>query len=124
MVHLFSSPPPSYGGGREGESLTGDLWKAKIMIWNWPKARLQPSPSLPPRMTGRAIACGPFRRLDRSAKRGAERPCVNDKQLIGDRRSLRAALRALVETTEIFASTTCDSPRKTGEAYQSSRCRR
>jgi hypothetical protein len=47
------------------------------------------------------------RRLDRSAKRGAERPCFNDKQLIGDRRSLRAALRALVETTEIA---TCDSP--------------
>src|SRR5215207_8308523 len=26
------SPPPSYGGGWEGESLTGDLAKAKIMI--------------------------------------------------------------------------------------------
>src|SRR5882757_4304956 len=66
-------------------------------------------------LTPRAIACANSRRLDRSAKRGAERPCFNDKQLIGDRRSLHAALRALVETTEIFASTTCDSPGLTGE---------
>src|SRR5713101_6451458 len=66
---------------------------------------------------GRAIACGEckdFRRLDRSAKRGAERPCFNDKQLIGDRRSLRAAHRALVETTEIatFDSPACVRGRK------------
>ena len=60
-----------------------------------------------------------FRRLDRSAKRGAERPCFNDKQLIGDRRSLRAALRALVETTEIA---TCDSPAlHTGEVAEGRR---
>src|SRR5664279_3804700 len=41
------------------------------------------------------------RRLDRSAKRGAERPSLNDKLPIVERRSLRSALRASVETTEI-----------------------
>jgi len=35
----------------------------------------------------------------RSAKREAERPSLGDKRLIVERRSLRAALRALVETT-------------------------
>src|SRR6266851_5245029 len=40
------------------------------------------------------------RRLDRSAKRGAERPSLHDKRLIVERRSLRSALRASVETTE------------------------
>jgi hypothetical protein len=40
------------------------------------------------------------RRLDRSAKREVERPSLHDKQLIVERRSLRSALRASVETTE------------------------
>src|SRR5882757_6381507 len=39
---------------------------------------------------GGAIAYGNFRRLDRSAKRGAERPSRYDKQLIVERRSLRS----------------------------------
>ncbi len=39
------------------------------------------------------------RRLDRSAKRGVERPFFNDKRPVAEKRSLRAALRALVETT-------------------------
>src|SRR5882757_632630 len=34
---------------------------------------------------GRAIACGDFRRLDRSAKRGAERPSLHDKRPIVER---------------------------------------
>jgi hypothetical protein len=41
------------------------------------------------------------RRLDRSAKRGAERPSLHDKRLIVERRSLRSGLRPSVETTEI-----------------------
>jgi hypothetical protein len=40
------------------------------------------------------------RRLDRSAKRGAERPFLHDRRPIVEKRSLRAALRALVETTD------------------------
>jgi hypothetical protein len=47
----------------------------------------------------RAIAYGDFRRLDRSAKRGAKRPSLYDKRLVVERRSLHAALRASVETT-------------------------
>jgi len=46
-------------------------------------------------------AIQPRRRLDRSAKRGAERPSLHDKRLIVERRSLHSALRASVETTEI-----------------------
>src|SRR5258707_14879962 len=53
---------------------------------------------------GGAIAYGNFRRLDRSAKRGAERPSFYDKQLIVERRSLRSALRASVETTGVAIS--------------------
>jgi hypothetical protein len=55
----------------------------------------------------RAIAFFPSLRLDRSAKRGAERPSLNDKQLIVERRSLRSGLRPSVETT---GGATCDSP--------------
>jgi hypothetical protein len=40
-----------------------------------------------------------LRRLDRSAKRGAERPFLHDKRPVAEKRSLHAALRALVETT-------------------------
>jgi len=47
----------------------------------------------------------PPRRLDRSAKRGTERPSLNDKRLVVEGRSLRSALRASVETTAAF---TCD----------------
>ena len=39
------------------------------------------------------------RRLDRSEKRGVERPFLGNKRPIGEKRSLHAALRALVETT-------------------------
>jgi hypothetical protein len=41
------------------------------------------------------------RRLERSRLKGGavERPCLDDKQHIVERRSLRAALRAPVETT-------------------------
>jgi hypothetical protein len=53
-----------------------------------------------------------FRRLDRSAKRGAERPSLHDKPIIVERRSLHSALRASVETTKIII---CDSPGLTGE---------
>src|ERR1700730_17307796 len=50
----------------------------------------------------------PFAHSGKSAVH--KRPSLDDKWPIVERRSLRAALRALVETTEIFASTTCDSP--------------
>jgi len=40
------------------------------------------------------------RRLDRSAKRAVERPCLDRQRRIVERRSLHAALRALVEMTE------------------------
>ena len=46
------------------------------------------------------------RRLDRSAKRGVERPSLHDKRPIVERRSLRSGLRPSVETTEI---TICNS---------------
>src|SRR5580693_7987761 len=52
------------------------------------------------------------RRLDRGPQARAERPSLHDKQLIVERRSLRSALRAPVETTEIA---TCDS---SGEARE------
>jgi hypothetical protein len=42
------------------------------------------------------------RRLDRSAKREAERPRLHDKQHIVETRSLRSGLRPSVETTEIL----------------------
>jgi hypothetical protein len=61
----------------------------------------------------KAIACDDFRRLDRGPQARVERPSLDDKRLIVDRRSLRAALRALVETTGIFAFTTNDSLRPT-----------
>src|SRR5712664_3235170 len=52
------------------------------------------------------------RRLDRGPQARAERPSLHDKRPIVERRSLRSALRASVETTEIAA---CDSPaRMTG----------
>ncbi len=41
------------------------------------------------------------RRLDRSAKRGAERPSLHDRPLIVERRSLRSGLGPSVETTKI-----------------------
>jgi hypothetical protein len=56
---------------------------------------------------GRAIAYGSLRRLDRSAKRGAERPSLHDKRLVVEGRSLHSALRASVETTGVAL---CDSP--------------
>jgi ApbE superfamily uncharacterized protein (UPF0280 family) len=57
----------------------------------------------------------PLRRLDRGPPRlrsgqapsRAERPCLHDRPLIVEARSLRAALRAPVETTEV---TMCDRP--------------
>ena len=49
---LASSPPPSYGGGREGESLTEDLGRTKIMICNDRAAPPGPSPSRPPPYDG------------------------------------------------------------------------
>ena len=51
------------------------------------------------------------RRLDRGPQARAERPSLHDKRLIVERRSLRSALRAPVETTEIAI---CDSPTLTG----------
>src|SRR5882762_5748536 len=54
---------------------------------------------IPPPSYGRAIAYGNFRRLDRSAKRGAERPSLHNQRLIVDRRSLHSGLRPSVETT-------------------------
>jgi len=48
----------------------------------------------------KAIANDYFRRLDRGPQARVERPCLNDKPLIVERRSLRSALRAPVETTE------------------------
>src|ERR1700722_11461530 len=50
-------------------------------------------------LRGQGYRCCDFRRLDRRAKRGPERPSLNNKRLIVERRSLHAALRALVETT-------------------------
>ncbi len=46
-------------------------------------------------------AYGDLRRLDRGPEGRVERPSLNDKPLIVERRSLRSALRAPVETTEI-----------------------
>ena len=74
----------------------------------------------------RAIAYGYFRRLDRSAKRGAERPSLNDKPLIVERRTLRSAWSlpraksraAPVETTEIAM---CDSARDDSDVETRSR---
>src|SRR5262245_28332879 len=52
----------------------------------------------------RAIAYGRtnliFRRLDQGPKGRVERPSLHDKPIIVERRSLRSALRAPVETTE------------------------
>jgi hypothetical protein len=55
------------------------------------------------------------RRLERSRPKGGavERPSLDDKQLIVDRRSLRSALRAPVETTEKHA----DSPVRVRQIY-------
>src|ERR1700736_3436750 len=52
---------------------------------------------------GRAIAFNYFRRLDRGPQARVERPSLNDKPLIVERRSLRSALRAPVETTDSSA---------------------
>jgi len=71
---------------------------------------ITPSPNLSPK--GRAIAYAYFRRLDRGPKARVERPSLNDKLLIVERRSLHSALGAPVETTEI---TICDSPTPKGE---------
>jgi hypothetical protein len=49
----------------------------------------------------------PLRRLDRGPQARAERPCLHDRPLIVEARSLRSALRAPVETTEV---TMCDRP--------------
>src|ERR1700722_5754325 len=46
------------------------------------------------------VECKDFRRLDQGPKGRAERPSVHDWLLIVERRSLRSALRAPVETTE------------------------
>src|SRR5882757_7632132 len=62
---------------------------------------------IPPPSYGRAIAYGNFRRLDRSAKRGAERPSLHNKRLIVERRSLHSGLRPSVETTGVAIG---DSP--------------
>ncbi|CAN5682465.1 thiamine biosynthesis protein ApbE [soil metagenome] len=52
-----------------------------------------------------ATLTSPFsRRLDRSAKRGAERPSLPDKPHMGKKRSLRSGFQPSVETTEM-----CDS---------------
>src|SRR4030088_3579714 len=59
----------------------------------------------------RAIAYGYSRRLDRGPQARVERPSLDDKSLIVERRSLRSALRAPVETTEIAI---CDSPHFVG----------
>src|SRR5882757_7582933 len=92
------------------------------MIWNRETPRLRPSPSGP--LIGQEGATSPeaegYRiwlpsRLDRGPPRlrsgqapaRVERPSINDKPLIVERRSLRSALRAPVETTEIAI---CDSP--------------
>jgi heme o synthase len=61
---------------------------------------------------GEAIAYATPRRLDRGPQAGAERPSLYDRPLIVERRSLRSALRAPVETTGI---TICDSPTTAGE---------
>src|SRR5882757_212152 len=47
------------------------------------------------------MAYGAFRRLDRGPEGRAERPSLHDRSLIVERRSLRSALCAPVETTEI-----------------------
>jgi hypothetical protein len=80
---MFLSP----SGERLGEGMqpTADSW-------------ITPSLSLSPK--GRAIAYGYSRRLDRGPKARVERPSLNDRPLIVERRSLRSALRAPVETTE------------------------
>ncbi len=98
--------PRSYGG------YTG-CCLALSLIESGQLHGVQPHP--PPPYDGRAIAYGDFRRLDRSAKRGAERPSVHDKWPIVDGRSLRSG-RSLpraksrgpsVETTEVGI---CDRP--------------
>src|SRR5216684_8673011 len=74
--------------------------------------------------TLRAIAYGNFRRLDRSAKRGAERPSFHNKWLIVERRSLhsgRSLPRAKsrgpsVETTGVAI---CDSSAREGKVSPS-----
>src|SRR5258708_12153962 len=59
------------------------------------------------------------RRLDRSAKRGAERPSLHNKRPSVERRSLHSALRASVETTKRrgpkWVAETCAN-RRTNEA--------
>src|SRR5260370_35565659 len=52
-------------------------------------------------LNSRAVAYGNFRRLDRGPQARAERPCLHNRPLIVETRSLRSALRAPVETTEI-----------------------
>jgi hypothetical protein len=96
---LFAALLSDHGGGRAQASLSS------------PGAHVG---------VGRAIAYGDSRRLDRSAKRVAERPSLHDRPLIVVRRSLRSG-RSLpraksrgpsVETTE---SRICDCPAAVGE---------
>jgi hypothetical protein len=47
-----------------------------------------------------------LRRLDRGLHARVERPSLRDKSLTAERRSLRSALRAPVETTEIVVRET------------------
>jgi len=84
------------------------ILQARAIVRPW-------APVLRPPGVPRAIACANSRRLDQGPKGRAERPPVPDWLLIVEARSLRSALRAPVETTEIFAFTTCDSPGMTGE---------
>jgi len=51
-------------------------------------------------LPGKLSHMATLRRLDQSAKRGAERPSLHDKRLIVERRSLRSGLRPSVETTK------------------------
>src|SRR2546423_910713 len=73
------------------------------------------APSYPPPMTGRAIAYDEFRRLDRSAKRGAERPYLNDLAALRGEKVSPLGPAALGRDD---GAAICDSPAMTREEHE------
>jgi protoheme IX farnesyltransferase len=91
---LFAALLAGHGGGRAPVDLSSASTHAGVAT------------------AGRAIAYATPRRLDRGPQARVERPSLHDRPLIAERRSLRSALRAPVETTGITIS---DCPAAAGE---------
>ena len=95
----------------------------KEAIVTRPKGRSGNGEILCPAKQPGTIAFGNFRRLDRSAKRGAERPSLCNKQPTVGGRSLRSALRASVETTRPIKGDGPDPAASVNEATPAARPR-